>query len=113
MSLASHPVDLLLEAFSMLRQDEDTVTLLCVGGREDIYRLHEYARSLDIADSVLFTGRISPDVVATYYRLADVSVDPIRGDDVWMPLWPLKIVESWACGVPALNWGRLSATGAR
>jgi glycosyltransferase involved in cell wall biosynthesis len=106
MSLSSHPVDLLLEAFSLIINEEDTwdlPVLLLVGGGEDLRYLRKTARRLGITDRVFFTGRVAPEDVPLYYRLADLSVDPVRDDKIACARFPLKLVESWACGTPVIT----------
>jgi glycosyltransferase involved in cell wall biosynthesis len=49
---------------------------------------------------VRFVGRVAPAEVAAYYRLADVSVDPVRDDPASRARSPLKLFESWAMDTP-------------
>ena len=100
LSLISHPVDLLLEAFAKVFRLFPETALLLVGGGEDSERLISQAEALGIDQSTYFTGRVSPDEVSKYYHLADVSVDPVRDDASARGRSPLKLFESWAFGVP-------------
>lgn len=100
LSLASHAVDLLLESFSEILPAQPEAALLIVGGGEDIERLIRHADLLGIAAKVRFAGRVPPDEAATYYHIGAVSVDPVRDDDAARGRSPLKMFESWACGVP-------------
>lgn len=100
LSLANHAVDLLLEAFVEVLAQEPQAGLLIVGGGEDYARLCRMAEALGIADNVRFTGRVAPEDAGVYYRLGDVSVDPVRDDAAARGRSPLKLFESWACGVP-------------
>ncbi|MGW8145006.1 MAG: glycosyltransferase, partial [Anaerolineales bacterium] len=98
--LTSHPVNLLLEAMKDLIDQDENVILLLVGGGEDIQNLKDQAINLGISQHVKFTGRVDPESVPLYYSLADVSVDPVFDDDSARGRSPLKLFESWACGVP-------------
>jgi len=100
LSLTSHPVNLLLEAMKDLIDQDENVILLLVGGGEDIQNLKDQAINLGISQHVKFTGRVDPESVPLYYSLADVSVDPVFDDDSARGRSPLKLFESWACGVP-------------
>lgn len=100
LSLPSHPVNLLLESFSEMLNSHANAVLLLVGGGEDQLTLKNLAQRLGIDPSVRFIGRVAPDQVPDYYRLADVSVDPVHDDDAARGRCPLKLFESWACGVP-------------
>lgn len=103
MSLASHAVDLLLEAFVNVRQTKPQVVLVLVGGGEDYDRLRSQAVRLGIDDAVRFVGRVPPEEIPLYYRLADVSVDPVYDDLAARARCPLKIVESLAAGTPVVT----------
>ena len=100
LSLISHPVDLLLKAFKQVSQEYHEVALLIVGGGEDYQKLIDFARTLGISHLTHFTGHIEPANVPAYYALADVSVDPVYDDETASGRSPLKLFESWVCGVP-------------
>lgn len=103
MSLTSHAVDLLLEAFARVLAELPEAILLLVGGGEDLDELQHQARALRMEENVRFTGRVQPDAAAAYYRLADVSVDPVRDDAASQARSPLKVVESLVSGTPVVT----------
>jgi len=103
MSLPSHPIDLLLKAFALVKENLADATLMLVGGGEDLENLMVLAAELSINDRTLFVGRVHPDEVAYYYALSHVSVDPVYDDDSARGRCPLKLFESWACGVPFIT----------
>jgi len=96
----AHPLSLLLEGFRQVVQQIPTAVLLIVGGGNDYERLQEQAGELGISAATLFCGRVPPQQVKYYYRLAEVSVDPVYDDDVARARFPIKLFESWVCGVP-------------
>jgi len=100
MSLANHAVDLLLKAFSRVIDSLPDTVLLLVGGGEDFYNLQLLASSLGLDDFVRFVGYVTPDQVTHYYRVSDVSVDPVYDNDAARGRSPLKLFESWACEIP-------------
>lgn len=103
LSRPGHPLELLLQAFVRLRESLPQARLLIVGGGDDLPHLQALAQQMGIGDAVIFTGRISPDQVSLYYRLADVQVDPVLDDAAARGRSPLKLFESWACGVPFVS----------
>jgi glycosyltransferase involved in cell wall biosynthesis len=103
MSLANHAVDLLLEAFAQVRAHDPHIVLLLVGGGEDLPTLQAQARALDLDAAVRFVGRVPPEQAPRYYRLAEVSIDPVYDEAAAAGRFPLKIVESWAAGVPVIT----------
>lgn len=103
MSLANHPVDLLLYAFAEVARQLCDVTLVLVGGGKDHAELRELAEELGIATCCRFVGRVAAATTPVFYHLADVSVDPVEDNDVARARWPLKIVESMAAGTPVIT----------
>ncbi len=103
LSRPGHPVDLLFEAFELVHRQLSQTVLLVVGGGDDFHRLQQQAKDMGLGDAIRFCGRIPPDQVAQYYHLAHVSIDPVLDDDAARGRSPLKLFESWACGVPFVS----------
>ena len=103
MSLSNHAVDLLIEAFGIVHQAERIASLILVGGGEDYELLKSKVVSLGLGSCTLFVGKVPSNQAPLYYRLADVSVDPVHDDLVARARSPLKIVESLAAGVPIVT----------
>ena len=103
LGLVSHPVDLLMKAFVSVHDQLPDSRLLIVGGGEDIQKLHEMATKLGIQGEVLFTGRVAPDQIPAYYRLAEAVVDPVYDNPVGRSRLPLKLFESWAMKIPFIT----------
>ena len=103
LSLTSHPIDLLVEAFKILNEQLPKTALLLVGGGEDAERLGDLAQHLGIGQDVYFTGRVVPAELPLYYALADVTVDPVYDNEAARGRSPLKMFESWASGVPFIT----------
>jgi glycosyltransferase involved in cell wall biosynthesis len=100
LSLVSHPVDLLINAFKIVNKRISNSVLLLVGGGEDIDHLRKLVSDKGLFGSVRFCGRVAPDSIPIYYALAHVSVDPVYDDTVACGRSPLKLFESWVCKVP-------------
>lgn len=103
MSLASHPVDLLLQSFLQVTQSVENATLLLVGGGEDLEQLRRQVGELGLGEAIIFVGRTAAEQVPYYMALADVTVDPVHDDDVARSRSPLKIFESLAVGRPVVT----------
>jgi glycosyltransferase involved in cell wall biosynthesis len=82
---------------------DPSVRLLLVGGGDDYDTLSAQVRESGLKDVVLMPGHVSPDQAVLYYHLADVSVDPVHDDAAARGRSPLKLFESWACGVPFVS----------
>lgn len=100
LSSPSHPIDLLLDAFARVQEAHPGNALIIVGGGEDYERLRERVRGMELKGSVVVCGRVPSAEVPSYYRLADVVVDPVYDNDAARGRLPLKLFESWASGTP-------------
>lgn len=103
LSLSNHAVDLLLEAFCQASSSVPEAVLLLVGGGEDYQMLQARAAELSLGERVRFLGRVPPDQAPLYYRLADLSVDPVRDSQAEQARSPLKLFESLVCGTPVVT----------
>lgn len=103
MSLANHSVDLLIDVFERLVMIDKNFALILVGGGEDFQKLENHVLHIGISPFVQFVGRIDPNEVKYYYKMADLTVDPIKDDVAAKARSPLKIFESWVCGVPIIS----------
>ncbi|OGO72683.1 MAG: hypothetical protein A3K45_02370 [Chloroflexi bacterium RIFOXYC12_FULL_59_14] len=103
LSMPSHPVDLLLTAFQKVHAALPDTVLMLVGGGEQFEILQRMAQELGISSVVRFCGRVAPEKAVLYYHAADVSVDPVLADNIARGREPLKLFESWACGVPFIS----------
>ena len=86
-------LDVLLRAVPKLVARMPDLRVLLVGGGPQDAQLRQMAKDLNIADKVVFTGRVPHDQVNKYYDLLDVLVYPrlsMRLTDLVTPLKPLE-----------------------
>jgi phosphatidyl-myo-inositol dimannoside synthase len=74
------------------------IRYLIVGDGDDRGRLEERARTLGIANRVVFAGRIGEAEKNRYYSLADAFVMPSSGEG-----FGIALIEAAACGVPTIG----------
>lgn len=103
LSLASHPVDLLIDAFAMVRQRIPQAALLLIGGGDDYDYLTELVNKAELKHTVHLVGRVDPESIPAYLALADVTVDPVLDDLTARARSPLKVFESLAVGTPVVT----------
>lgn len=103
LSVPSHPVDLLLDAYQCVNKEMAGTALLIVGGGEEIQNLQHKASDIGIAECTTFTGRVKPTEINFYYRLADVVIEPVHDDLSARGRVPLKMFESWLTGTPFIT----------
>jgi len=102
-SLPSHPVQLLIEAFYKIYSVQQDTRLLFVGGGEDVEYLKKLTQQMEISDVITFCGKVPREKISQYYAIADVTVDPVHDNDAARGRQPLKLFESWYYGVPFVS----------
>lgn len=92
-------IDLLIDAFSQLITEVNNVKLVIVGPKVDNYYLMmiEKVKSLNLTDSVLFTGPLYGRDKATAYVDSDLYILPSRYET-----FPNTVLESCVCGTPVI-----------
>lgn len=91
-------LDLLLQAVPALLKRRPDVRVLLVGGGPQDEALRAQAKSLGIADQVVFTGRVPHAEVQRYYDLIDVLAYPRHSMRLTELVTPLKPLEAMAQG---------------
>lgn len=91
-------LDLLLEALPIMLKQDPAIRVLLVGGGPQEANLRAQARSLGIADKVVFTGRVPHAEVARYYDQIDLLVYPRHAMRLTELVTPLKPLEAMAQG---------------
>ena len=96
--------DTLLHALPLVRHRIRDVALLLVGAGRYREELSALADSLDVADSVVFTGGIPHDELPAHYAAGDVFAMPCRTRRAGMDVEGLGIVflEASATGLPVV-----------
>ena len=96
---------LLIKAMHLLTRKDERGNLLLVIAGEGPYRkqLEDLASSLNVKESVVFTGSIAHQELYRWYNAADVFCLASSREG-----WPNVIMESLACGTPVVAtsvWG--------
>ena len=84
----------LVEAYSLLRNREE-IKLLFTG--EPTKKLMEYISAKGVEGDVLFSGFLSDEALACYYRGAKALLMPSLYEGFGLP-----VIEAMACGIPTL-----------
>lgn len=93
-----HGLDILMKAFSSLRQTEHYAVLLIVGDGAIRKELEQLKRELNLNDCVHFTGSVPYEEVYSYIDIMDITVLP---DSNWYGS-PVKLFEYGASGKPII-----------
>lgn len=103
LSLTSHAIDLLLEAFAQVIREIPEAKLVIVGAGEAWEYLQQLSQALGLTDQVCFVGRVPAPQIPYYYRLGCVTVDPMRDSLPARSSLSLKLIESMAAGMPCIT----------
>ncbi len=91
-------LDLLISAVPLMLERFPDVRLLLVGGGPQEQALKALARSLSIADRVIFVGRVPHAEVQRYYSVVDLFAYPRHSMRLTELVTPLKPLEAMAQG---------------
>jgi glycosyltransferase involved in cell wall biosynthesis len=91
-------LDILIEAFSLIR-DMD-IKLLVVGGGGLKSEYEAYTKSVNLTDKVVFVGEVSDYLLPKYYSIADMLVLPSKDRSEG---FGLTILEANASGKPVIG----------
>ncbi len=102
-SLTSHAIDILLQAFQQVVTKCQNAFLLLVGSGEDLDRLKTLAIDLGLETQTRFIGRIPLQEIPLYLRLGEITVDPMHQSLPAESSLSLKLVESIVAGMPCVT----------
>lgn len=91
-------LDLLVAALPRILEQAPDVRLLLVGGGPQEANLKAQARSMGLADKVVFVGRVPHGEVSRYYDLVDLLAYPRHAMRLTDLVTPLKPLEAMAQG---------------
>src|SRR3954471_1638444 len=89
--------DEVMEAMPTLLRPHPALAYMICGDGTDRARLEDKARTLGIAERVVFTGYVDEEEKIDHYRLADCFL--LAG---WGEGFGIVLIEAMACGVPAI-----------
>jgi glycosyltransferase involved in cell wall biosynthesis len=98
-------LDILLRAAAQLRNDAESrkFKILLVGSGPERANLEELAKSLGIADHVVFTGLVPHSDAGRYMQCIDIFVLPSRTTPTWKEQFGRVIIEALACAIPVVG----------
>ncbi len=97
--------DTLVKAWPAVLRELPDARLLLVGEGPYRKRVEELARSLGVADSVIFTGRVPQEEMPAHFDAGDVFAMPCRTRLFGLEVEAFGIVylEAAACGLPVIT----------
>jgi glycosyltransferase involved in cell wall biosynthesis len=99
--------DRLIRALPVIRARVPNTKYLIVGGGDDRSRLEAIAAEHNVADAVIFAGRVPQEALPDYYRLCDLYAMPSTGEG-----FGIVFLEALAAGKPVLGGNRDGAVDA-
>ena len=95
-------LDVLIRAFSKVKENEEDVKLLMVGDGTDRSNLERLAGELGIADTIMFTGQVYSHEIPNFIVAADIGVSAVPPLDFYKLSSPIKMFEYMAMGKPVV-----------
>lgn len=95
-------LDILIHAFSKVREHKDNVKLLMVGEGDDKINLEKLASTFGIQNDVIFTGQVSYFDVPYFIAAANVCLCPVPPLSIYKVSSPTKMFEYMAMGKPVV-----------
>lgn len=93
-------LNILIYAFSKVRDRQENVKLLMVGEGDDKTNLEELASFLGIQNDIIFTGQVPYFDMPYFIAAADVSLCPVPPLSIYKVSSPTKLFEYMAMGKP-------------
>lgn len=103
LSLLTHAIDLLIQAFKIVLGQIDHVILVLAGRGEDSQSLMGLAKELGIETHSRFVGYVDPTNVPYLFGLSYLSCDPKQEGELPDSTLSLKLIESIASGIPCIT----------
>jgi glycosyltransferase involved in cell wall biosynthesis len=95
-------LNVLLEAFAIVKSKDKKVKLLLVGDGSDNRNLQELAVTLGVSDDVVFTGQVANSEVSKFIAAADIGISPVPPLNCYKISSPIKLLEYLAEAKPAI-----------
>jgi phosphatidylinositol alpha-1,6-mannosyltransferase len=93
--------DRVIRALPRVLREHPKAIYVVVGEGNDRPRLEALAAETGVTDKVIFAGRVAPDELPDYYRLADLFVMPSTGEG-----FGIAFLEAMASGIPVVGGNR-------
>ena len=100
-------LNVLINAFSKVREKKENVKLLMVGDGTDKSNLEKLASELGIKDDVIFTGQVYFNEVPNFIAAVDIGVATMSPLDFNKLSSPIKMFEYMASGKPVVANGEI------
>jgi len=98
----SRNLDIVLLAFSQIREKKEDIRLIMVGNGSDLARLKSKALALGLSNEVIFTGQVPYKHIPDYIAASDICLSPIPPTPQYLISSPTKLFEYMVMGKPVI-----------
>lgn len=95
-------LEILIQAFSIVKKAKNNVMLLIVGQGDDENNLKKMAKELKIDRYVIFVGQVSQSIVPDFIDEADIGISPVPPLSFYKMSSPIKMFEYMGMGKPVI-----------
>ena len=92
-----------IHEFAKLSSGDECLKLLLIGGGEQDRELRDLAKSLGLAERVIFTGFIPYADLPGYLKLSSVTINPLKITQVAAVAFPHKVLQYLASGLAVVS----------
>jgi len=95
----TYNIQMIVEAFEMLRKTQSNATLVILGRSDTAYekKVRDVVSGLQFKDSIRFVGEVNQSELPDYYRAADIVVSMAGSEG-----FPNTLLEAMGCEAPIL-----------
>ncbi len=95
-------LDMIIEAFSIVRVQEDDLKLLLVGDGDDRLHLQQLAKSSGYSNDIVFVGKVPYQDMPKILKTATIALCPVPPLDIYLISSPTKLFEYMVMGIPII-----------
>lgn len=95
-------IDMIIGAFSIVRNLDDDVKLLIVGDGNDRLHLQQLSESIGYPKDIIFAGNVSYSDMPKILKVATIALCPVPPLDIYLVSSPTKLFEYMIVGLPVI-----------
>ena len=95
-------LDMIIEAFSIVRTLKVDVKLLIVGDGNDRLHLQQLSKSIGHSKDIIFAGKVSYFDMPRILKTATIALCPVPPLDIYLVSSPTKLFEYMIMGIPII-----------
>ena len=96
-------LETIVRDFAEALKSEPNMKLLLIGGGDLDRNLRDLVRTLELGDSVIFTGFVPYERLPDYLHISNVAINPFEANLVTNTAFPHKVLQYLASNLPTIS----------